>query len=219
MYSERYERMIRHLLWQFQEKSIIEGILYAIHGEFDELDTAQNDLKERRWIDTGDGIQLDNIGMLIDRQRVVSNAIQLPFFGFKYQNNALTFGKARFRNSGENYLSDTMLNDEEYRKVLWAKVFKNSSLSTAEDTIIIIKKIVNINRIILREVGNAKITISVSRILSDYEISLLKAINLFITEAGVGIRYISMYDTSKPFAFKNQDNAHGFGCGIFSKII
>lgn len=219
MYSERYERMIRHLLWQFQEKSIIEGILYAIHGEFDELDTAQNDLKERRWIDTGNGIQLDNIGMIIDRPRVVSNVIQLPFFGFKYQNNAFTFGKARFRSSGENYLSQTILNDEEYRKLLWAKVFKNSSLSTAEDTISIINRIIEVDNVILREIGNAKITISLSRILSEYEIALLKAVNLFIIFAGVGIKYISMHDNSKPFGFKNQLKAHGFGAGIFARTI
>lgn len=219
MFDERYQRMIGHLLWQFQDKKVIEAIIYAIHGELAELDKVHEDLRERRWIDTGEGVQLDNIGVLIDRSRNISNVIALPFFGFKFQNNSQTFGKARFRNSGESYLADTTLNDEEYRKILWAKVFKNSSLSTAEDTIQILKKVIDVDKVILRETGNANMSISLSRLLSDYEILLLKAVDLFIKYAGVGIRYISMHSNKRPFAFKNQANAHGFGVGIFSRLL
>lgn len=216
--QERFERMLSHLLGQYENKPIIEAILYAIYAEFDDIDKAFNDLKYNRWIDTGEGVQLDGIGDIVVRSRIIENVISVPFFGFKHQAGILGFGQARFRSSGESYMSSTTLLDDEYRKILWLKVFKNHTLSTTEDTISAFKKLLNANRVILREIGNAKMVISVDRVLTDYEVAFLRAVDLTIYMAGVGIKYLNSFNEKAFFGFKNQRNAKGFGVGSFARI-
>ena len=58
----RAESMISHLLMQFSQAVNMHIFLNALGAELDELTTALEDLQNKRWIDTGSGVQLDNIG-------------------------------------------------------------------------------------------------------------------------------------------------------------
>ena len=62
----RAESMINHLLMQFSQAVNMHIFLEALGAELDELTKALDDLQNKRWIDTGAGVQLDNIGVLID---------------------------------------------------------------------------------------------------------------------------------------------------------
>ena len=95
----RSESMINHLLMQFSKSANMHIFLNALGAELDELTTALDDLKNKRWIDTGSGVQLDNIGVLVDRSRKIEGSIQLEFFAFYDQPNALSFGVGRFRDT------------------------------------------------------------------------------------------------------------------------
>ena len=101
------DRMKEHLLAQFADKPVIYAELEALGAELDLLHQTMLDLKEKRWIDTGEGVQLDNIGTIVNQSRHIDNAIQIEFFGFAEQANTKTFDIGRFRND------DDM--DEKYR--------------------------------------------------------------------------------------------------------
>lgn len=215
--EERYQRMLSRVLAQYQNTPILDAILYAIYGELDEVEKVQHDLKYKRWINTGEGVQLDGIGEIVDRSRIIENVVSVPFFGFKYQYGTQGFGQARFRGSGESYMSSTTLLDEEYRKILWLKVFKNRTNSTTEETISAFKKLLNANRVILREIPNAKMAISIDRVLTAYEIAFLKSVSLTIYTGGVGIKYLNAFNGVSFFGFKHQRNAKTFGVGSFAR--
>jgi hypothetical protein len=107
------ERMINHLIMQFSKSVNMQALLTALGDELDELNKVLDDLKNKRWIDTGSGIQLDNIGVLVDRSRTIEGAIQLEFFGFLDQPNTLTFGVGRFRDTtAVPYTVSSVLDDE-----------------------------------------------------------------------------------------------------------
>ena len=57
----RYDDMNKHLLEQFNKAEVIKAIFYALFLEFKEMDTAISDLENKRWIDTGEGAQLDGV--------------------------------------------------------------------------------------------------------------------------------------------------------------
>ncbi len=217
--EERWERMRSRLLAQFQNKTFIEGILYAMFYETDELEKAYSDLETLRSINTAFGQQLDGIGINVGRSRNIDNVITVPFFGFEEQDGTLGFGQARFKSYDESYLSSTKLLDEEYRKILKLKVLKNSTQATYEDTINAYKVLLNCDRVMLRDIGNAKFVVSVNRMLSDYDIRFMKNINLNIRGGGIGIGYLNTYDGAAFFGFKNQKNAKGMGVGSFSRVI
>lgn len=209
------ERMINHLLMQFSKSVKMQAFLTALGGELDELATALDDLQNKRWIDTGSGVQLDNIGVLIDRSRNIAGAIQLEFFGFLDQPNTLTFGIGRFRDTtAVSYTASSVLDDESYRPVLWHKVSKNTTDGTTESTIESLRFIFNAPFVILQEIGNAKFDIGIGRELSDNDVTLARAVNLFIKAGGVGID--STYEIpTKYFGFRGQPHAYGFEEGSF----
>ena len=214
----RAESMISHLLMQFSQATNMHIFLNALGAELDELTKALEDLQNKRWIDTGSGVQLDNIGVLIDRSRQIAGSIQLEFFAFYDQPNALPFDVGRFRDTpAVEYLATSILDDETYKPVLWHKVAKDTTTGTTESTIESVKFIFSAPFVTLTELGNAKIGIGIGRELSDNDVVLARALDLFIRAGGVGLEYVEEIP-EKYFGFHDQ-NAYGFEVGALPTLI
>ena len=215
----RSESMISHLLMQFSQSVNMHIFLDALGQELDELTQALEDLQNKRWIDTGSGVQLDNIGVLIDRSREIAGSIQLEFFAFFDQPNALPFGVGRFRDTpAVEYTATSILDDETYRPVLWHKVSKNTTQGTAESTIASAKFVYNAHYITLTELGNAKIGIGIGRELTDNDVVLARALDLTIRAGGVGLDFVEEIPEDF-FGFVDQQGVKGFEVGILPTAI
>ncbi len=215
----RAENMQGHVIAQFANKKVTYAILDAFGAELDEISQAFADLKEKRWIDTGEGAQLDGIGQIVNQPRQIKDAIPLSFFGFEGQDNALGFDVGRFRDSWEVWLQSVNLSDPEYRKILWLKVFKDVSRGTAEDTIASTKRIFDAPYVSLAEVGNAKITLGIGRTLHANELALARAVDLIVRAGGVGVQGMSNFNYDNYLGFLGQPNAKGFDVGAFADDI
>ena len=215
----RIERMREHLIAQFNDKPIIDALLQVVAEELDVLYSAVVNVQEKRWIDTGEGVQLDGIGRIINRSRIVDKAISDTFFGFDGQTGIDTFGKARFRSIGEEYLASAYLNDDMYRRVLWAKVFYDISNGTIPDILQSTRKILNTESVSLAEINNANLYLIIGANLTESQILLMKSLNLIVKGGGIGIKYIVTYNDKNYFGFKNQPNSKGFGIGEFARIV
>ena len=219
------DRMRQHLISQFQwdvidgkvydDKPVLRALLTALGAEIDELNQAINDLKNKRWIDTAEGVQLDGIGEIVDRNRQIDKAIAINVFGFYGQPNVAGFGQARFRGANESNLATYILGDSEYKLVLALKAMKNNSRATAEDTIKSLKYIYNAPTISFEEVGNANVIVGIGKVLSDNEKLLANAVDLVIRAGGVGLKYKTYYPAAY-FGFLGQSNAQGFDIGPFA---
>lgn len=224
---DHVERMRQHLISQFQwdvvddkiygDKPVLRAVLTALGEEMDEINGAINDLKDKRWIDTAEGVQLDGIGEIVDRDRQIDEAIAIKVFGFYGQPNVAGFGQARFRGANEPNLASYILEDTEYRLVLALKAMKNNSRATAEDTIKSLKYVFNAPYVVLEEVGNANLVIGIAKQLTDNEILLSQAVDLIVKAGGVGVKYKAYYPTAY-FGFLGQPNAAGFGQGSFARM-
>lgn len=217
--TSRAESMQKHLIGQFQGKPVIRTILDAFASELDELNKCAEDLKNKRWIDTAEGVQLDGIGDIIGQGRQIDDAVQIPFFGFAETENGLSFGVGRFFDSWEMWLKSVNLADPEYRLLLKSKIYKNQTQCTAEETITSLKNIYNADLVLIEDRGNAKIGLAIGRILTQSEIRTAAAVNLLIRGAGIGCDYIEQFDGSGYFGFYGQANAKGFEVGKFADMI
>ena len=203
---------------QFSQSVNMHIFLDALGAELDELTQTLEDLQNKRWIDTGAGVQLDNIGKLIDRSRNINGSIQLEFFSFYDQPNALGFDVGRFRDTpAVAYVATSTLDDETYRPVLWQKVAKDTTDGTTESTIASTKFIYNAPFVTLSELGDAKIGIGIGRELSDNDIVLARALDLFIRAGGVGLDFVTEIPDDY-FGFVDQ-NAKGFDVGVLPTLI
>lgn len=212
------ERMISHLIGQFQDKPVIEAELEALGAELEALRSAFDDLKNKRWIDTGEGVQLDGIGTIVNRDRTIQDSLQLEFFGFSGQDNSQTFGVGRFRNLNETWLASTRLGDDDYRKILWLKVFYGSSQATGDELIYCLRALFNAQNIILHEVGNARIIVGIGRRLTANDIRLAWALHLITLGGGIGLLAVEMFDADY-FGFLGQPGAKTFGVGSWATTI
>lgn len=212
----RAKSMAGHLISQFWGKPVISAIIEAFGGELDELDTVFTALRRDRWIDTGVGAQLDGIGDIVARDRTIKKSIPLNYFGFFDQAGMLSFGLGRFREQGESYLSSRLLKDAEYRPVLWAKVFKNTSRATAEETIQALSATFGANKVVLREKGNAKISYAIGKELTANEKILADALDLTIRAGGVGVIEHNYFRSGEYFGFLGQTGAKPFEQGVLA---
>lgn len=215
----RIERMRGHLIAQFGDKPIIDTLLQVVAEELNVLYSAITAVQEKRWIDTGEGVQLDGIGRIIDRNRNIDKAVSDTFFGFDGQTGIDTFGKARFRSVGEEYLATARLNDDMYRRILWAKVFYDISNGTIPDILQSTRRILNTDSVSLTEINNAHFYLIIGVNLTESQLLLMKELGLIVKGGGIGMKYIITFNENSYFGFKNQPNAKGFGVGEFAKIV
>lgn len=213
--TDHAQAMLDRMLSQFDGKENLTKLVTIMGNRFNVLEQVFADLRDSRWIETAEGTQLDGCGEIVAQDRLISYAIALPFFGFESQSSGRGFGKARMRHSGETYLSSAKLGDAEYRKMLKAKVFKNTSTGTAEEVITSIANIFGAAKIVITEIGGAKIRIGVGRDLTEAEITFNEAVNLMVKSGGIGIYLKSHFDPENVFGFKSQGYS-GFGVGKFA---
>ena len=215
----RIERMRGHLIAQFGDKPTIDTLLQVVAEELNILYSAILAVQEKRWIDTGEGVQLDGIGRIIDRSRNIDRAVSDTFFGFDGQTGIDTFGKARFRSVGEEYLASAYLNDDMYRRILWAKVFYDISNGTIPDILQSTRKILNTESVSLVEINNANFYLIIGGNLTESQLLLMKELGLIVKGGGIGMKYIITFNDNNYFGFKNQPDSKGFGIGEFAKIV
>ena len=212
------ERMISHLIAQFHDKPVIEAELDALGAELELLRLVFDDLKNKLWIDTGEGAQLDGIGTIVNRSRTILDSLQLDFFGFSGQDNSQTFGIGRFRSINKSWLTSSKLSDDDYRKILWLKVFCDSSQATGDELIYCLRVLFDVQNIVLHEVGNAKIMVGIGRRLTANDIRLVRTLNLIPLGGGIGLQAVEMFDTDY-FGFLGQPGAKTFGVGSWATTI
>lgn len=209
--------MKERLLMQFKNSPNLIAIVEALEDELDELTQVFSDLKEKRWVATATGSNLDVCGEIVDRSRTISEAIAVSFFGFDDQIETTGFSQSRLRYEAETYRASTTLNDTEYRTALYAKIAKNSTAGTVNAVL------TNYNLIFgattkIAEFGNAQIAVSIGKELTDNEILLADAMDLFIKGAGVGIKFRSTYVKGSTFGFYDSAGTYtGFGQGTLSQ--
>ena len=101
---------------------------------------------------------------------------------------------------------------------MWHKVGKDTTTGTTESTIESVKFVYNAPFVTLTELGNAKIGIGIGRTLSDNDVILARALDLFIRAGGVGLDFVSEIPTNF-WGFNDQQGAKGFEVGVFSDLI
>ena len=77
------------------------------------------------------------------------------------------------------------LDDTLYRKILKAKILKDTSPGTPEDTITALKTIFPGDKITLSEIGNAKMSVAIGRFYTRHELMLIRDTGLIIRPGGV----------------------------------
>ena len=120
-------------------------------------------------------------------------------------------------------MSSATLNDDKYRLAIFSKIAKNTTDGSRESTLVSIKRMFGLSRVVAVNGGNAKIRVGIGRYVSSNEMNLINTLDLVIRGAGIGIVYFYWFNGNGTFGFsrngKNVGNFSGFGVGTFARVL
>jgi hypothetical protein len=206
---------------QFKDKDIFDRYLQLLISEAVILQDQMMGLMQLRSIDTAVGAQLDIIGEIVGRPRGLLTADQFKFFGFLTEPQAGSFGSLTDPQAGSTFYSlgvtkagGRVPTDEEYRLLIKAKIIKNTTKSTTEDTINAFKFLFSAGQAFIDEYEPAKVRIGIGKLLTPTEKGLLfefqGAGSLLPKTVGVNYEFLE-FQSTRVFATEGFPGAYGAG--------
>lgn len=210
---------------QFKDKVVFDKYVQLLTSSGINIQLVLQDLMQKRSLDTAVGAQLDLLGTIVGQGRMLVNVDIFQFFGFDVVPNSLGFGTLGdpsvggiFYDANNPRFGNIELNDDLYRLLIKAKIAKNSTRATPEDTMRFANFVFNTEGSTIQDEGGAAFLLMVGKQLSAIERSLLTYIdktseyNSYLLPKPVGVKVsFGNFDYNSFFAFSDVPNAKGFG--------
>lgn len=205
------------LIWQYRTKPKALGTIKAIFKETE--NTFQNVIQIGDILSINDatGYALDLVGRHVGVSRVLPTAIAREYFGFLSDKTALAFGDGEFYRYGNALLSSVVLNDNDYRFFIKAKITKNYQTGKISNIVESIKFVIGNNGNVV-DLQNMSMNILVN---SDYLNSLtlyaISRMDILVRPIGVMYRFLVL-SNNQPFGFAADDQSSAFNFGKFVRL-
>lgn len=150
---------------QHQDKPVLEGFVRSFYGPLDQLALSVLQLSQLRGVNTARGAQLDGVGQIVGLGRKIPQGLYIAFFGFETQPAGRAFGVARMRRRSDPWADTLTLPDDDYRRLLKAKILLNNAAGLSEDIVEAIKLIFRVDRAYVENTGPASVKLHIGRLL------------------------------------------------------
>lgn len=228
---------------QFKDKEVFDKYLQLLISEQTELQKSLAQLMQLRSIDTATGKQLDIIGDIVGRPRGLIYGAAGKFFGITESSESASltldftsdsytvedgvypnigpFGSitdpqagSPFWSKGSPLSGSREPTDEEYRLLIKAKIVKNTTKSTTEDTIFAFKFLFSAGQAFIDEFEPARVKIGIGKLLTPIEKGLLFEFQgtggLLPKTLGVKYEFLE-FQSTRVFATEGFPGAYGAG--------
>ncbi|MBI0114495.1 MULTISPECIES: DUF2612 domain-containing protein [unclassified Gilliamella] len=205
------------IIWQYRTKPKAFGTIRAVYKETDL--TFQNiiQIADILNIDTATGYALDLVGRHIGVSRVLPTAIAKEYFGWLEDDSALSFGVGEFYRYGDALSASVVLNDNDYRFFIRAKITKNYQNGTIENIVKSIQFVVGNNSNVI-DIQNMTMNIIVnSDNLNSLTLYAISKMDILVRPVGVMYEYTVLVN-DKPFGFAHDNGSYGFNIGKFVRL-
>lgn len=204
---------------------VFDKYLQLLLGGKIELQEVFRQLMQERSLDTAVGAQLDIIGEIVGQPRELIDTALLTYFAYLGYPDAESYGDLNdsglggyYRGVNEPLAGNTLLNDEQYRLFIKAKIIKNSTNATPNQLLDFIKFVFGSSQNQLTEEGDASYTLLIGKELSTFEKTMLTYVSYssgypsrFVPKPiGVRVNY-GTYVAGEAFAFQGVPGAKGYG--------
>ena len=202
------------LIWQYRGKPKAVATIETLTNEASTVFKSAVALGDMLNIETATGWALDLVGMHVGMSRRVENYVPRSYFGWGEGENIFGWGVGKWYEPGSATHDTTLLDDDDFRFMIKAKILKNYQ---AGDLDSIIESV----RFLFGETANVKdnydmsmtIYIPVS-LLNNFKIYAIKNMDILVRPVGVQYIYFA-HDDKRPFGWGNVPNIYGWGVGIW----
>lgn len=205
------------IIWQYRTKPKALGTIKAIYKETDL--TFQNTIQiaDILNIDTAKGYALDLVGRHVGVSRVLPTVIAKEYFGWLEDDRSLSFGIGEFYRYGDALFASVVLNDNDYRFFIRARITKNYQTGTIENIVKSIQFVVG-NHSNVIDIQNMTMNIIVnSDKLNSLTLYAISKMNILVRLVGVMYEYTVLVN-DKPFGFAHDNGSYGFNIGKFVRL-
>ena len=207
----------KFIIWQYRTKPKALGTIRAIYSETDNTFRNIIQVADILNIDKATGYALDLVGRHVGVFRVLPTAIAKEYFGWLEDDTALSFNVGEFYRNGDALHASVVLNDNDYRFFIKARITKNYQNGE-------ISNIVNSIKFIIGEHGNIidaqDMTMNVlvnSDQLNSITLYAISKMDILVRPVGVMYQYIVLIN-NEPFGFSNDNVSFGFNLGKFVRL-
>ena len=207
----------KFIIWQYRTKPKALGTIRAIYAETDNTFKNVVQLADILNIDDAKGYALDLVGKHVGVSRVLPTAIAKKYFGWLEDDTALSFNVGEFYRNGDALHASVVLNDNDYRFFIKARITKN--YQTGE-----ISNIVNSIKFVIGKHGNIidtqNMTMNVlvnSDQLNSLTLYAISKMDILTRPVGVMYQYVVLINNN-PFGFSHDEKSYGFNIGKFVRL-
>lgn len=205
------------LIWQYRTKPKALGTIKAIYKE--STNTFKNVIQttDILSIDDATGYALDLVGYHVGVSRLLPSAIAKEYFGFLKDRTALSFNIGEFYRYGDALSASVVLNDNDFRFFIKARITKNYQNGEIANIVKSIKFVIgdNCNVIDLQDMTmNIMINGDQLNSLTLYAISKM---DILVRPVGVMYR-ILILTNNNPFGFAQDNESYAFNLGKFVRL-
>lgn len=169
---------------------------------------------------TARGVWLDLIGAIVGQTREIPNAIDYSYFGYAGQPTAAGYGQARYYVQGDPLSASSILADDEYRKVILARVARNYGDISEVGVVEGLQNIFNTNQIYINTPSGGKFTVYIGAPTTMVDDAILGELDIIPRGAGIGVSIVASGLPSLTFGYRDQaPNFAGYGVGSYAKRI
>lgn len=233
--SQDYLQEMRdRVTFAFEDSPVFDKYLQLFNLEYEALQELFRQLMQERSIDTAQGKQLDIIGDIVGQPRELIDSDLLPYFGFEGAGVEQSYGDLYDDRVGGYYwdintplAGSVLLNDDQYRIFIKAKILKNVTRATPEDVINFISFVFGVKKIqITVDSGATQAVVIISDDLNLFERRLLKYFfttnkykSYFVPKPlGVGFEF-GVAPTDDYFSYLGTPDGLGFGELIDDEVV
>lgn len=207
------QQAISLLIEQYRSSGRLNALLLAPLNQADAIEDVAQQLRDRLHIDLAEGENLDVIGRVVVQPRPFAPEDPEDVFTFE---NPLDIGlgfsgigrdDVGGRWIGLGIVEGDLLDDIRYRRLLRAKIIRNTTSCTLDDMSAYVNFVLNADSTIISGIGF--VDVAINRPLSLYDRRLIE--ETFPLPAGVRLRIKAFSIAANPFGFAGKSSNTGFG--------
>lgn len=204
------------LIYQYRDKPKARKTIGLIQSKADKFMSDVNDYLDQFDIDKARGFSLDIIGRRVGVNRTLPSFISKGYWGWLGSVNGEGWGNGVWYRSGEAAGESLSLNDDDFRFLIKAKIFKNFQNGSLDYLINSIREIMNTNANVVDNYDMTATVLLPLKTLNSLQQYMIEQMDILPRPDGVMYNFINA--SGKEFGFYGFFNTYGFGQGAFVDI-
>lgn len=206
------------LIWQYRGKPKARQTVGLLLSETKKVFGSAIQLSTLLDVNTATGYALDLVGRHAGIDRVMKSIIPKEYFGWSEVEAALGFNTGVFYRYGDALKASSVLNDDEYRFLIKAKIIKNYQQPDIAGITYSLRHLLGEQAFIIDNYDMSMNVVIPAGYLTPFRIHALKNLDILSRPVGVSYKYLIITD-AQPFGWSGDPLAFGFNDGKFTRLM